>query len=79
MSDDRSDAAGPAEQRVVELLHQLAARQPTADPAFAHRVVRRARVQRALVVPLRAFGEFLAALSDGARLIILVDRRDRRS
>ena len=70
MSDDRSEPITPAEQRLEELLAQLAAEHPAANPAFAQTVVQRARFQRAIVVPLRTVGELVAAVGDSVRFIL---------
>ncbi len=70
MSDDRSDPSIAAERRLDELLAQLAAEHPAADPAFAGRVVQRARVQRAIVTPLRTVGTFVAAVADGVQFLL---------
>lgn len=70
MSDDRADPTTPAEQRLEELLALLAADDPVADPAFAATVVRRARLQRAIVAPLRTVGTFVAAVGESVLLIV---------
>jgi hypothetical protein len=77
MSDDRSEPITPAEQRLEELLAQLAAEHPAANPAFAQTVVQRARFQRAIVVPLRTVGELVAAVGDGVRFILGLRPGDR--
>ena len=68
-SDDRAEPTSPAEQRLEELLAQLAAEHPAADPAFAQAVVQRARFQRAIVTPLRTVGTLVAAVGDSVLLI----------
>jgi hypothetical protein len=68
MSDDRSEPTTPAEQRLEELLAQLAAEHPSADPAFAATVVQRARFQRAIVTPLRTVGTLVAAVGESVWL-----------
>jgi hypothetical protein len=70
MSDDRSEPTTAAEQRLEELLAQLAAEHPSADPAFAATVVQRARFQRAIVVPLRTVGTLVAAVGESVRVIL---------
>jgi hypothetical protein len=70
MSDDRSDPSIAAERRLDELLAQLAAVHPAADPAFTGRVVQRARVQRAIVTPLRTAGTLVVAIADGVKLLL---------
>jgi len=70
MSDDRSEPNTPAEQRLEELLAQLAAEHPSADPAFAATVVQRARFQRAVVAPLRTVGTLVAAVGESVLAVI---------
>jgi hypothetical protein len=77
MSDDRSDPITPAEQRLEQLLAQLAADHPAADPAFAATVVQRARFQRAVVAPLRTVGTLVAAVGESVRLIFGLRHGDR--
>jgi hypothetical protein len=77
MSDDRSEPTTPAEQRLEELLAQLAAEHPTSDPAFAETVVRRARFQRAVVTPLRTVGTLVVAVGESVWLIFGLRRGDR--
>jgi hypothetical protein len=77
MSDDRSEPSTPAEQRLEELLAQLAAEHPAASPAFAQTVVQRARFQRAVVAPLRTVGTLVAAVGDGVRFILGLRPGDR--
>jgi hypothetical protein len=77
MSDDRSEPVTPAEQRLEELLAQLAADHPSADPAFAAMVVQRARFQRAVVAPLRTVGTLVAAVGDSVRFILGLRPGDR--
>jgi hypothetical protein len=77
MSDDRSEPTTPAEQRLEELLAQLAAEHPSANPAFAQTVVQRARFQRAIVVPLLTVGTLVAAVGDSVRFILGLGPGDR--
>jgi hypothetical protein len=77
MSDDRSEPTTPAERRLEELLAQLAADHPSANPAFAHAVVQRARFQRAIVVPLRNVGTLVAAVGDTVRFVLGLRPGDR--
>jgi hypothetical protein len=77
MSDDRSEPITPAEQRLEELLAQLAAEHPLADPAFAATVVQRARFQRAVVAPLRSVGTLVAAVGESVRLLLGLRPGDR--
>jgi hypothetical protein len=76
VSDDRADPPDPAERRLDELLVLLADEPPASDPALTGTVVRRARVQRAIVVPLRTVGSFVVAVGEGVRLVIGIGRRD---
>jgi hypothetical protein len=78
MSDDRSDPSPAAEQRLDELLALLAAEHPSADPAFAHIVVQRARFQRAVVTPLRTVGTLVAAVGASFGFILGLRRGDPR-
>jgi hypothetical protein len=78
MSDDRSDPSTAAEQRLDELLAQLAAEHPSADPAFAHDVVQRARFQRAVVTPLRTVGTLVAAVGASMGFLLGLRRGDPR-
>ena len=77
MSDDRSEPITPAEQRLEELLAQLAAEHPAADPAFTATVVQRARFQRAIVTPLRTVGTLVAAVGESVWLILGLRRGGR--
>jgi hypothetical protein len=76
MSDDRSEPITPAEQRLEELLAQLAAEHPTSDPAFAATVVQRARFQRAIVTPLRTVGTLVLSVGESVWLIFGLRRGD---
>jgi hypothetical protein len=70
MSDDRSDPPPADERRLDELLALLAADRPAVAPHLSQTVVRRARVQRAIVTPLRTVGTFMAAVGEGVRLVL---------
>ena len=78
MSDDRSEPSPAAEQRLDELLAQLAAEHPAADPAFAHSVAQRARFQRAIATPLRTVGTLVAAVGAGVGIIFGLRRGEPR-
>ena len=78
MSDESSPPSDAAEHRLDELLGLLAADQLTGDPAFAGSIVRRARVQRAIVTPLRTVGTFMAAVGEGLRIVLGVRPGDGR-
>jgi hypothetical protein len=77
MSDEPSAPSDAAEHRLDELLGLLAADQPPLDPAFAGAVVRRARLQRAIVTPLRTVGTLVVAVGDSIRFILGVRPGDR--
>jgi hypothetical protein len=77
MSDDPPAPSPAVEHRLDELLGLLAADQPPPDPAFAGVVVRRARIQRAIVTPLRTVGTLVAAVGEGIRLVLGVRPQDR--
>jgi hypothetical protein len=77
MSDERPEAPTAADRRLDELLGLLAAEPPTADPGFSHTVVRRARVQRVIAGPLRSAGTFAAAIGEGLRALLGLQRSDR--
>jgi hypothetical protein len=78
MSDDRTEPSTAAEQRLDELLALLAAEHPSADPAFAHTVVQRARFQRAVATPLRTVGTLVAAVGESVRFLLGLRPGDRR-
>jgi hypothetical protein len=78
MSDDRSEPSSAAEQRLDELLALLAAEHPSADPAFAHTVVQRARFQRAIATPLWTVGTLVAAVGESVRFLLGLRPGDRR-
>jgi len=77
MSDETSEPRTPAEVRLAQLLELLAVA-PAADAEFAGRVARRARLQHAVAVPLRAVGGFIAAIGQGARVIVGLTPPDPR-
>ena len=77
MSDETPEARTPAEVRLAQLLELLAVA-PAADAEFAGRVARRARLQHAAAVPLRAVGGFIAAIGQGARVIVGLTPLDPR-
>jgi hypothetical protein len=77
MSDDRPAPSDAAEHRLDELLGLLAADQPPLDPAFAGVVVRRARLQRAIVTPLRTVGTLVVAVGESIRFVLGVRPGDR--
>ena len=77
MSDETPEARTPAEVRLAQLLELLAVT-PAADAEFAARVARRARLQHAVAVPMRAVGGFIAAIGHGARVIVGLTPPDPR-
>jgi hypothetical protein len=54
---------GPAESRAIELLRLVAGQTPAVSDRFTADVVVTARRQRAIAVPLRALGGFVAAIA----------------
>jgi hypothetical protein len=71
------EIADPAQRRAAELMLTLGREAPASSSALTHRVVRQARFQQAIAAPLRAFGAFAAALSEGLRLAVSGGRRRR--
>jgi hypothetical protein len=70
MSDVPNPPPDRAESRAIELLRLVGSQTPSISSRFSMEVVARARAQRALAVPLRALGEFLAALADAVTSVI---------
>lgn len=66
MSDHRDDISDPAEARAAELLALVATLRSEPSPDFGSALIARARAQRAVAPPLRAFGGFLVALTAAA-------------
>lgn len=66
-----------AEQRLDEHLDLLRGEQPEVGTALAHRVVRRARWQRIVRVPLRAAASLLGAAFHGVAALAGVRGRGR--
>lgn len=66
--------ADAAERRAAELLALVATREPHISDEFTAELVTRARAQKAVAVPLRAVGRFLASLA-GALYAALGTRR----
>jgi hypothetical protein len=71
MTDVPDPPTGPAESRAIELLRLVGGDTPAVSDSFTPDLVRRARGQHAVAVPLRALGGFVAALAfallDGIR------------
>ena len=53
----------PAERRAAELLSLIARRTPSVSDQFTAELVMRARAQKAVAIPLRVLGGFLASLA----------------
>jgi hypothetical protein len=70
-----SDEPDPAARRASELLLVLREVPPTAGTGLTHRILRQARVQRAIAAPLRLLGTFAAAFVDGLRAAARTSRR----
>jgi hypothetical protein len=70
MSDVNDPPPEPAESRAIELLRLVGSQTPAVSARFTTRVVPRARAQRALAVPLRALGEYVAALAAAVASIV---------
>ena len=70
MTDVPNPPPDRAESRAIELLRLVGSPTPRISSRFSTEVVARARAQRALVVPLRALGGFLAALADAVTSVI---------
>jgi hypothetical protein len=68
----------PAEGRTAELLALVATRTPRLSDQFTAELVTRARAQKAMAVPLRVVGRFLASLA-GALYAALGTRQRERS
>ena len=64
------DERSPAIRQLEEYLESLRDEQPEAGPDLVPHIVRRARWQRAVRVPLRAFGSLVGALADGLTVLI---------
>jgi hypothetical protein len=70
MTDVPNPPPDRAESRAIELLRLVGSQTPSISSRFSTEVVARARAQRALAVPLRALGGFLAALADAVTSVI---------
>lgn len=76
MSDDRSAPSDPGEARALELLELVGRSALPESPAFTDTVVTRAARQRLVLVPLRAFAQFVDALVGGLRGLVATGSRD---
>jgi hypothetical protein len=63
MNDAPETPPEPAESRAIELLRLVGSQTPDTSARFTSDVVKRARTQRAFVVPLRVLGGLVAALA----------------
>jgi hypothetical protein len=63
MSDAPEPPPEPAESRAIELLRLVGSETPAVSARFTTDLVSRARAQGAVAVPLRVFGNFVAALA----------------
>jgi hypothetical protein len=63
MTDAPDPPTGPAESRAIELLRLVGSETPAVREQFTADLVLRARRQRAVAVPLRVLGGFVAALA----------------
>jgi hypothetical protein len=63
MSDPPEPSLEPAESRAVELLRLVGSQTPAISARFTTELVGRARVQRAVAGPMRAFGGIVAAIA----------------
>jgi hypothetical protein len=63
MTDVPDPPTGPAESRAIELLQLVGSDTPAVSERFTPDLVLRARRQRAVAVPLRVLGGFVAALA----------------
>jgi hypothetical protein len=70
--------ADAAERRAAELLALLATREPHVGDQFTAELVTRARAQRAIAVPLRAAGWFLAAVAGALYAALATKPREQR-
>lgn len=75
MTDAPEPPSEPAESRAIELLRLVGSQTPAVSPAFTQELVVRARAQRAIAVPLRALGGFVAALAVAVASAVRAGRR----
>ncbi len=65
-----SEELSPAERRLGQYLVVLNDDPPRPSPALTEMILRAARWQRALRVPLGAIGQLAATVGDGLRLLL---------
>jgi hypothetical protein len=78
MSPDDPSPPPAAERRLDEHLELLRQDEGTGDRALAHRVVRTARWQRAVRVPLQVVASIAGAAIDGLRTLVVGRRGSPR-
>jgi hypothetical protein len=78
MSDSPDIPPGPAESRAIELLRLVGSESPAVSARFTADLVSRARTQRAVTVPLRALGNFVAALATALAEAVRSGRGEQR-
>ena len=64
------DERSPAIRQLEQYLESLRDEHPTPAPDLVPHIVRRARWQRAVRVPLRAVGSLVGALADGLAVLV---------
>jgi hypothetical protein len=79
MSDVPDPPPEPAESRAIELLRLVGSQTPAVSSRFTTELLARARAQRAVAAPLRAFGTFVAALAAALAGTVRSSRGERRS
>jgi hypothetical protein len=79
MSDTTDPPSDPAESRAIELLKLVGSETPAVSSRFTADLVARARAQRAIAVPLRAFGGLVSALAAAFAGAVRSTRTERRS
>jgi hypothetical protein len=78
MSDAPEPPPRPAESRAIELLRLVGTRTPPISSHFNADLVARARAQRAFAGPLRALGEFVAAIATAVAAAARTKSGERR-
>jgi hypothetical protein len=78
MSDAPQPPNEPAESRAIELLRMVGSQTPAVSSRFTADLVARARRQRAVAVPLRALGGFVAAVAAAFAGAVRSGREERR-
>jgi hypothetical protein len=79
MSDPPDMPPEPAESRAIELLRLVGSETPAVSARFSADLVSRVRTQRAVAVPLRALGNFVAALATALAEAVRTGRGGQRS